>query len=47
VWHGYWAVARVCLPLTFAFVRIAPIGWLAALANLFLLHGIYRMLPVF
>ncbi len=50
VWHGYWAVARTCLPLTFAFnLLLLPRGrgfWLHLIAgNLCLLHGVYRMLP--
>lgn len=45
VWHGYWAAARVCLPLTLAFVRVAPLNTGFALANLTLLHGLYRLVP--
>lgn len=45
VWHGYWAAARVCLPLTFAFIRTAPLTPFFFLTNLSLLHAIYRLLP--
>lgn len=45
VWHGYWAATRICLPLTFAFVRTAPLGPIFFLTNLSLLHGVYRLLP--
>jgi hypothetical protein len=45
---GYWAVARACLPMTFAFNRLLPGDrrfWLSFIAgNLFALHGIWRML---
>lgn len=50
VWHGYWAAARVVLPMTFAFNLLAAKdrgfwGRMTA-ANLpLLLHGMWRMLP--
>ena len=51
VWAGYWAVARACLPLTFAFNFTLPAGrgfwWRFALGNACLLHAIYRFLPPF
>jgi len=51
VWNGYWAVARTCLPLTFAFnllvlqARGRGFGWQLAAGNLCALHGLYRLLP--
>jgi hypothetical protein len=50
VWHGYWAVARVVLPMTFAFNLLVPRDrWFWArigAANLALvLHGVWRLLP--
>ncbi|MGH8018860.1 MAG: hypothetical protein ACREIA_11295 [Opitutaceae bacterium] len=45
VWNGYWAVARTCLPMTFAFVRLAPLRAPWWLANLSILHAVYRMIP--
>ena len=51
VWHGYWAVARTCLPLTLAFNLTLPSGrgfwWRFALGNACALHAIYRFLPEF
>ena len=51
VWHGYWAVARTCLPLTLAFNLTLPAGrgfwWRFALGNACALHAIYRFLPEF
>lgn len=50
VWHGYWAAARVVLPMTFAFNLLAPrdrwfwVRFGAANAGL-MAHGIWRMLP--
>jgi hypothetical protein len=49
VFSGYWAAARAVLPLTFAFNRLLPRDrsfWFHFIAgNLFMLHGIWRMLP--
>ncbi|MBS0633312.1 MAG: hypothetical protein JSS11_15480, partial [Verrucomicrobia bacterium] len=49
VWHGYWAVARTMLPLTFAFNRalLAEPRFTRSLiaGNLFVLHSVYRFLP--
>jgi hypothetical protein len=49
VWSGYWAVARTCLPLAFAYNFLLPrdrsFAWRFALGNACALHGIYRMLP--
>lgn len=49
VWHGYWAVARACLPLTFAYNLTLPrdrfFWWRITLGNAFLLHGLVRFLP--
>ncbi len=45
VWHGYWAVARVCLPLTVIYSFRAPLGPVYFAANLTVLHGLYRLLP--
>jgi hypothetical protein len=50
VWHGYWAVARVALPMTVAFNLLSPRDrwfWMRlSAANLpLLVHGIWRMLP--
>lgn len=49
VWQGYWAVARTCLPLTFAFNLLLLRGgfrwWQLALGNLCLLHAVWRILP--
>lgn len=49
VWHGYWAVARTMLPLTFAFNRalLAETRFTRPLiaGNLFVLHSVYRFLP--
>ncbi len=49
VWHGYWAAARVCLPLTFAYNLSLPrdhtFAWRLTLGNLCLLHGVWRLLP--
>jgi hypothetical protein len=45
VWHGYWAAARVVLPMTLAFARTAPVGWAFALLQLTVLHAIYRFIP--
>lgn len=48
VFSGYWAAARACLPLTFAFNRVLPRDgkfWpRLVLANLSVLHGAWRML---
>lgn len=49
VWHGYWAVARSVLPMTFVFLR-ALVGerrFVVPLiaGNVYLLHGLYRFLP--
>lgn len=49
VWHGYWAVARTILPLTFAFNRVIlaerrSVAHLIA-GNLCVLHSVYRFLP--
>ncbi len=49
VWRGYWAVARTCLPLTFAFNFLLPrdrwFKWHLVIGNVTLLHGVWRMLP--
>jgi hypothetical protein len=50
VWKGYWAAARVVLPMTFGFNLVSPRDrWFWArmsAANLpLVLHGIWRMLP--
>jgi hypothetical protein len=49
VWHGYWAVARTLLPMTFAFNRALlaerRAGARLVAGNLFVLHGICRFLP--
>ncbi len=49
VWHGYWAVARACLPLTFAYNLTLPrdrhFGWRMVLGNAFLVHGLVRFFP--
>jgi hypothetical protein len=49
VWHGYWAAARACLPMTFVFNRrlLAETRFAGklALGNLHLLHSVYRFLP--
>lgn len=49
VWHGYWAVARTMLPLTFAFNRalLAERRFAGPLVagNLFVIHSVYRFLP--
>jgi len=49
VFSGYWAAARAVLPLTFAFNRLLAKErsfWFHFIAgNLFMLHGIWRMLP--
>ena len=51
VWHGYWAVARTCLPLTLAFNLTLSAGrgfwWRFALGNACLCHAVYRLLPAF
>lgn len=51
VWHGYWAVARTCLPLTLVFNLTLPSGrgfwWRFLLGNACLLHAVYRFLPPF
>lgn len=48
VWQAYPAVARVCLPLTFAFNLTLPrdrrFWWWLVIGNAFALHGIQRML---
>ena len=49
VWQGYWAVARTCLPLTFAYNFLLPRDrrfWpLWVVGNLCGLHALYRILP--
>jgi hypothetical protein len=49
VFSGYWAAARACLPLTFAYNRMLPNDrafWpRLILANLAVLHALWRMLP--
>jgi hypothetical protein len=49
VWKGYWAVARTCLPLTFAYNLLLPRDrrfWpYLLLGNLCVLHAVYRILP--
>ncbi len=49
VWNGYWAVARACLPLTFAYNLTLPrdrsFAWRWILGNVCLLHAIWRFLP--
>lgn len=49
VWHGYWAAARACLPLTLAFNLTLPAGrgfwWRFLLGNACLLHALYRFIP--
>jgi hypothetical protein len=49
VWKGYWAVARTCLPLTFAYNLLLPRDrrfWpYLILGNLCALHALYRILP--
>lgn len=46
VWIGYWAVARVCLPLTLAFNLTLPrdrrFWWMLIVGNATVLHGIIR-----
>lgn len=49
VWHGYWAVARACVPMTIAYNLTLPLdrswSWRWALGNLCMFHGIWRFLP--
>ena len=49
VWHGYWAAARACLPMTFAFnyrlLKESRFALRFATGNLFALHGLIRFLP--
>lgn len=49
VWHGYWAAARACLPMTFAFnyrlLKERRFTLRFATGNLFALHGPIRFLP--
>jgi len=49
VWHGYWAAARACLPMTFAFnyrlLKERQFTLKFAGGNLFALHGLIRFLP--
>jgi len=49
VWHGYWAAARACLPMTFAFnLRLLKEPRFAlsfATGNFFAVHGLIRFLP--
>jgi len=49
VWHGYWAVARACLPMTVAFNLTLPrdrsFAWRWALGNICVLHAVWRFLP--
>ena len=49
VWHGYWATARTCLPMTFAFnyrlLKERGFALRFAAGNLFALHGLIRFLP--
>ena len=49
VWHGYWAAARACLPMTFAFnyrlLKERRFTLRFATGNLFALHGLIRFLP--
>jgi hypothetical protein len=51
VWAGYWAVARVCLPLSVAFYLHLPndrhLPWRVALTMLSLPHALYRFWPDF
>ena len=49
VWSGYWAAARTCLPLTFAFNLLLPRGrWFwpqLAFGNICVLHAVVRLWP--
>jgi hypothetical protein len=49
VWHGYWAAARTCLPMTFAFnyrlLKEHRFALRFSIGNLFALHGLIRFLP--
>jgi hypothetical protein len=50
VWNGYWAVARVVLPMTFAYNLLVPrdrLFWvrIAAPNAVLVLHGLWRLLP--
>jgi hypothetical protein len=49
VWHGYWAAARACLPMTLAFNYrlLKEVRFTASFAagNFFALHGLIRFLP--
>jgi hypothetical protein len=50
VWNGYWAVARVVLPMTFAYSLLVPrdrLFWLriAAPNAILVLHGLWRLMP--
>ncbi|MBK8475692.1 MAG: hypothetical protein IPL39_05115 [Opitutaceae bacterium] len=51
VWEGYWAVARVCLPLSVAFYLHIPndrrLPWRVLLTTLSLPHALYRFWPDF
>ncbi len=49
VWHGYWAVARVVLPMTLAFNLLLDVKgrgfWvLWSLANITVIHAVYRFI---
>jgi len=48
---GYWAVARVCLPMTVAYALLLPRGrrfwWWLALPNICVLHAVIRFWPDF
>jgi hypothetical protein len=50
VWHGYWAVARTTLPMTFAFNRALLRDQRACThlisGNLFVLHSVYRFVGI-
>lgn len=47
--HGYWAVARACLPMTIAYNLTLPrdrsFAWRWVFGNVCLLHAIWRFLP--
>lgn len=49
VWNGYWAVARACVPMTFAYNLTLPrdrfFTWRWIAGNVCLLHAVWRFLP--
>lgn len=49
VWHGYWAVARACLPMTVAYNLTLPrdrsFAWRWLAGNIGIVHAIWRFLP--